>query len=370
MLKEGYYMDDFEEIGHSGGKIEIIVHGNGYNLRYNHCSMNASACFFVSADLGNQSLSYLPAINLFSVGDETEDKGIPIPIISDKEGFFGRKCPNCDEYFRMNSVGEDNYCPYCGYHDSSLGFMTDNQRQYIESYLKKFFEAMIKKISGTIDLDSIIDGLTENKAGFVYNEQRQQTQFECGNCSVVMDILGEYGYCPGCGKRNTLKIFIRNIEHLEDRVNNPRYDESQREKREREWSEIVKSCVSDFEAFCNDLNAELLKNQMTPIQRRDIGAISFQNINNAREVLKRYFAIDLFDGLSLGDEDFLNKMFNKRHILTHKSGIVDQEYIKNTNDNSVRSGQKIRIRSNEVKRLIELILRISNNFFMGFESFS
>jgi hypothetical protein len=43
------------------------------------------------------------------------------------------------------------------------------------------------------------------------------------------------------------------LSRLRDRVTNPRYSESERAAREREWREITKQCVSDFEGFGRDL---------------------------------------------------------------------------------------------------------------------
>lgn len=55
-------------------------------------------------------------------------------------------------------------------------------------------------------------------------------------------------------------------------------------------------------------------------------------------------------------------------MFTYNGGRVDQEYIDNTGDNTVRVNQTIRFKSKEVKRLIPLVRKCSENFVRGYES--
>jgi hypothetical protein len=68
------------------------------------------------------------------------------------------------------------------------------------------------------------------------------------------------------------------------------------------------------------------------------------------------------------DKTFLNRMFNRRHVLIHNGGRIDQAYLDNTSDTSVRLNQKIVVRSNEIRRLIPLLRTCAQNLFQGFES--
>jgi hypothetical protein len=60
--------------------------------------------------------------------------------------------------------------------------------------------------------------------------------------------------------------------------------------------------------------------------------------------------IDLLKNVSKADTDFLNKMFNRRHILVHNARRVDQEYLHRTGDSSVRFHEKIVVRSRSPPR--------------------
>ena len=61
-------------------------------------------------------------------------------------------------------------------------------------------------------------------------------------------------------------------------------------------------------------------------------------------------------------------MFNRRHVLTHSAGRVDQEYLDKSGDTSVRLNQKITVKKKEIQRLIPLLRKCAENLFKGFES--
>lgn len=298
-------MEDFEEIAHSGGKIIIEVKDNSYSFGLKHCRPTAHAASGLTI--------------------HTNIGPVQAFIISDQEGLFGRKCPKCNDYFRMEHIREYLFCPYCGFYDLSVNYKTENQKKYLDAYLEAFFKAIKEGKTTEIDFDSIIDGLADNKHGFIYSEERQQKRIECLECKTVYDILGEYGFCPNCRKRNTLEALEYRLNHLLERVNSPIFSENERDKRDREWEEVLKSAVSEFEALGNDLLEQLLKLPMHPKRKKEVERISFQNIKTANEKMERCFGFSFIDGFKEADISFIIKCFNKRHLFTHKSGMVDDE---------------------------------------------
>jgi hypothetical protein len=59
-----------------------------------------------------------------------------------------------------------------------------------------------------------------------------------------------------------------------------------------------------------------------------------------------------------------------RRAIIHKAGVVDQEYIDNADDKSVKLNQSIRVRSQEIKRLLPLVKQSSINLIEGIEAIS
>jgi hypothetical protein len=139
------------------------------------------------------------------------------------------------------------------------------------------------------------------------------------------------------------------------------------DNREVEWEKLTR-CVSEFEALANAVRKSLLQMPATPKRRNDLSQLSFQRILNASDCIKNWYEIDILKNTTEENRVFLNKMFNRRHIFTHNAGKIDQEYIDNTGDTSVRVNQTIRFGSREIQRLIPLIRKCSTNLLEGFLS--
>ena len=60
--------------------------------------------------------------------------------------------------------------------------------------------------------------------------------------------------------------------------------------------------------------------------------IQFQNLVSARRRVQDVCALDFADVLSPSDWDHACRMFQKRHLLAHRMGVVDAEYIRRAND--------------------------------------
>src|SRR5216110_2453159 len=55
-------------------------------------------------------------------------------------------------------------------------------------------------------------------------------------------------------------------------------------------------------------------------REKDIEGMSFQNILKANENLQNWFSFDILFHFPDDDKAFLNRMFNRRHVLTHNGG--------------------------------------------------
>jgi hypothetical protein len=97
-------------------------------------------------------------------------------------------------------------------------------------------------------------------------------------------------------------------------------------------------------------------------------AVKFSPLEKANDLFSSWYGFEILDGINSDDRRFLNVMFNRRHAFTHNAGRVDQEYLDNTGDTSVRLNQVIRVKSKEIRRLIPLVRQAGKNLVDGFES--
>jgi hypothetical protein len=364
--------EEFKEIALSGGKIEFIKEGEGVSMRFTHSSPFPLTCFpaNISRDgiyLIEDTRKLVQIKNHHSLS--LHDNPLPAYIISDRTGMLGRSCLSCKSYFRTDWFGmEDTYCPYCIHHGHKFEFMTKNQLKFLEEYRKAFLEAFKQEGVSSINLDDVVNKLSENKPEWFYAEEKQQQSIKCPECKTRFDILGIYGKCPKCQKSNHLDIISAKLEDLQSQFD--RADETLRDrhKRESEWKKLLSFSVSEFEALANYLKKMVLRIPATPKRKSDLSNLSFQNIIKANDCYSNWFGFEIFENIQRVDRDFMNKMFNRRHLIIHKASVVDQEYLDNTKDNSARLNQVIRIRSREIKRLLPLVKKSSMNLIKGIES--
>lgn len=302
---------------------------------------------------------YRKSIGLGSNFDIPEGTYIAI-LPADAQGFWGKECPSCNKYFRVtykekkttnikkHIENEFNHCPYCGHKDLERSFFTENQKEFIKTYNKYSIQAITENTDIDVDLDKIVAGLKYNFTKFKYSEECQQVKIVCSNeeCCCVYDVLGnEYTYCPTCGRNNFLESFNSRLDKI---IQSDKTSE-----------ELLKNIVSEFDFLGNRLKQDFCNKSNSKKRRKDIRNINFQFITNAREELLRIFQIDIFLNVSNVDICLLNKLFQQRHILTHNAGIVDEKYIKRSNDTSVRLGQHLKPKLEEIKLLKDFLRQIA-----------
>lgn len=260
--------EEFKEIALSGGKIEFIKEGEGVSMRFTHSNPVPLTCFTanISRDgvyLIEDTRKLVQIKNNHSLA--LHDNPLPAYIISDSTGMLGRSCPACKSYFRTDWFGmEDTHCPYCIHHGHKFEFMTKNQLKFLEGYRKAFLEAFKQEGVSTIDLDDVVNKLSDNKPEWFYAEEKQQLSIKCPECKTRFDILGIYGKCPKCKKSNHLDIISSKLDDLQSQFDRASETLEDRHIRESEWKKLLSFCVSEFEALANYLRKLLMRIPATP----------------------------------------------------------------------------------------------------------
>jgi hypothetical protein len=356
---------EFAEIGLAKAKIKLLRDDKG-TIALRVTSVGGSALLQIGVSLDGKRLEYWPVRGV-NMNPAPEAPMVPVMLVSDKEQFFGRSCPKCRAYFRTAEVAQIMCCPYCSIRANLIQFTTQNQLRFIDEIRKKYLDGFNGNEIEEIDLDAIAQALPDNRPSWVYSEELQQHRFSCAKCTNRFDILGEYGCCPVCGARNSLQVLMSHLDALQAQFESAKKTITDRHDREIEWEKMTR-CISDLEAMARDIQRQLARLPMTPERRKDVEKISYQQILKADEMMRSYFGIELLKDFASSEKDFLNKMFNRRHILTHNAGRVDQEYLDRTSDSGVRLHEKIAVRSREIARLIPLLKKIAANLFEGYES--
>lgn len=197
---------------------------------------------------------------------------------------------------------------------------------------------------------------SEEKPPFYYAEERQQNLFKCNSCDGENDILGRYGFCSLCGIHNGLQELQSDLTKARARITagGP-------------YEGALTDVVSAFDSYARQLAKHLARTPMRRKRREMLAARLFHNLKARAAELKAWFDIDFFDGISDADIDLAHKLFLRRHIYEHNGGEVDQRYIDESGDTSVRLKQHIRETAESATRLTDVVERIAANIKTGFD---
>jgi len=356
---------EFEEIGHSGGKVifHVVTDPDGrrsYQVTYQGNRPVPTAMFAVYALL--QGVAVAP-IKLGGIGQPWNPPPFPgcIPVFigSDSQGKFGHQCPQCCGYWRCN--GSPSVCPYCAARGERHDFLSDAQSGYVQQYCEVLSEALNSAENGDhiIDMDAVADaaGKDIEKPPFYYAEESQQNKFTCGACGEFNDILGRFGYCSTCGTRNDLREFEdKTVADIRGRINagGP-------------YEACVRDTVSAFDSLVGSYARQLA--QRIPMRRgrkARIEKMRFHNLETTSTEIKAAFDIDLCDGMKSDEVSFAMRLFHRRHVYEHKGGEADEKYIVESGDTAVRPKQALHETQESAHRLADIVLKMARNLHSGF----
>lgn len=302
---------------------------------------------------------------------------IRIPIPSDEEGFVGRECPaqDCLGYFKIKLgtglKGENLpcYCPYCGYKDGPDKFWTQDQIEYARSVaLSKITQALKQDIQdwgrqlrqstrkSFIKLDVQYKG--RHHPIRYYQEKELETKIVCDNCTLHYVIYGVFGHCPDCGVHNSLQILNKNLELATKELNLASTVEDQ-ELTTYLLGDALENAVAAFDGFGRETSRIYASFASEPDK---VENISFQNLTKANQRLQVLFGFDLMSGLPSSEWDLVSRCFQKRHLLAHKMGIIDEAYINASKDSQAIAGRKVSISAEEITRLIDALRKLGSYF--------
>jgi hypothetical protein len=99
----------------------------------------------------------------------------------------------------------------------------------------------------------------------------------------------------------------------------------------------------------------------TPKRKKELDKLSFQRVLDACESLDQWYGLETLEGVSDEQKAFLKMMMHRRHIITHNGGRVDADYLKFSGDTQAKLNERIRIRSSQVRWLLEIVRLLGNN---------
>ncbi len=294
---------------------------------------------------------------------------VSVPIKADEESYLGRECPNeeCLGYFKITpGTGVKGpapcYCPYCGHCGEANTFFTQEQIEYAKSVaLRKITDAIhadLKSLefdhkpSGAfgIGISMKVQRSSPHPIRY-YREKQLETEVVCDHCTLRFAIYGVFGWCPDCGTHNSFQILSKNIELARKELALAETADS--ELADYLVGDALENLVAAFDGFgrkiCSEKSAD----------------IHFQNLSGARRRVQDAFGFDFAGSIPAEEWERACRVFQKRHLLAHKMGVVDADYIQKANDPKAVFGRKIAVSREEVIWSIGMIESLGRRLFDG-----
>jgi hypothetical protein len=306
---------------------------------------------------------------------------ISVPMPRDADGLLGRECPapKCESYFKIQPgtglPGKDLpcHCPYCGHTAAPNQFFTKAQIEYAKSVaLNQLTGALLKDMKSLefnhpprggfgIGISMTVTG--QPTPIRYYREQKLETEVVCDQCTLRYMIYGVFGYCPDCRVHNSRQILTKNLELVEKLLG---VAETQEFALAIALVEnALEDCVSAFDGFGRETCRVFASKATKP----EIAAeIRFQNVASARDRVRAQFGVDFSVGVTPAEWGHVLKAFQKRHLLAHKMGVVDEDYLSVTGDSRAVLGRKISINAPEVRELVAHLKVLGSELFRLLEA--
>ena len=298
---------------------------------------------------------------------------ISIPIPADENAFTGRECPqpDCEGYFKielgtgLKGEGLPCHCPYCGHTAGHDHFWTKEQIEYAKSVaMRKITDAFHKDLK-KLEFDHKPKGAfgigisMKVKLGratpiHYYREKQLETEVVCVNCTLRYSVYGVFAFCPDCGQHNSSQILEKNLELAEKETSLAEHAPDD-ELREYLIADALENVVAAFDGFGRETCRVHAANSVDPAAAK---SLSFQNLRGADAKLLKLYGVQLSAQVPPDEWTLSVRCFQKRHLLAHNMGVVDERYAAATQDPNAVVGRKVTISQEEVGDLVAAVRRL------------
>ena len=310
---------------------------------------------------------------------------IPVTLHPDDKGYIDRECPNeeCQYTFKVllkdwkeKVSDEEVHCPLCGYVGSSDSWWTQNQLRMIENiaakwamnYVQKELDKSFSKLAQSTRNNKFIQ-ITYNpgrRISFFNNPIGQREEWEteicCEQCGTHYSVIGSAFFCPCCGYNSVVNSYNDSLNSIERMIESlqevkalltEKYNADSAETMCRSMLEgSIGDLISAFQKFASCKYGELSGKQSRPND--------FQIVEKGSQLFEREIGKSYLNWLSSDELDFMKVMFQRRHLLEHNNGMIDEKYLEKTNDQNYVVGQRLIVKVSDVFELLTILRKLGN----------
>lgn len=311
---------------------------------------------------------------------------VSVSIDCDEKGYIDKECPatNCEFQFKIKEDDSTNicrdetlWCPMCGHSAPAKSWFTKAQVSHAEHQARKFIET---KVDGAMRTDARAFNSRQPKDSFLSMSMKvcgaphyssfmipaaaseaMRLEIACEKCACRFAVIGSAYFCPSCGHNSVDRLFddsLRKIWAKKDNielVRNAIADLGKKDEAELMCRSMIESCLLDgvtaFQKCCEGLYESTNPAVDAPMN-------AFQRLTHGSDLWKARVGVAYSDILTVPEQARLKLLFQKRHILAHNDGIVDQRYSSESGDTSYKVGQRIAVTAADVDDMVAGISKL------------
>jgi RNA polymerase subunit RPABC4/transcription elongation factor Spt4 len=301
---------------------------------------------------------------------------VSVPLQCDDEGYIDKECPaeGCLFQFKVKAEdweriaeGDAVWCPMCRHEASPNKWYTTEQVEHSRDQALEVFKGEVHNAlvagaerfnrqqprGGFITMSMKVEGRPVQTAVIPATAaQAMQLKIECEACHTHYAVIGSAYFCPACGHNSVTRTFSDSLKKIQvksdslDTIRQALTQATGKDEAEVACRSLLESCISDgvvaFQLFCEGLYSGY---DQAPFN-------AFQRLEQGSKLWRDAIGKGYDDWLTPDELQGLKLLYQKRHLLAHSDGLVDEQYLTKSGDTRYRVGQRIVISDHDVGELV------------------
>jgi uncharacterized Zn finger protein (UPF0148 family) len=194
--------------------------------------------------------------------------------------------------------------------------------------------------------------------------EAMRQDFTCETCGFRFASVGASFFCPACGHNSALTTFDMTLETVEKTVRSltelerslqAAVDEDTATNAKRQ---ILEDQFARLVGAFERVNEALFDRLPNASQFPKKGSI-FQRLDDASDLWLRASGKSYTDFIGTAELQRMRLLFQRRHVLSHRQGIIDQSYVDKSGDRTYSIGQRLVVKPADVLELVSLMRAVS-----------
>lgn len=315
---------------------------------------------------------------LENLGREPMEVTVSATFEPDEDGYLDRQCADerCDYAFKIydedwaDLIQGQAYCPRCRCKAGEQSWFTHEQIEHLQ---QKAIGTVSGRLRKAMKQDAGNFNRGQPRGGFItmslkVNDHPKmiplprvaevlQVKITCDHCSCRFAVIGTGFFCPACGVDQIGTVFERSITAVKDGLDildAIRDAIPDRDLADDTVRNIIEGSLHNLVASFQRYLDRLYEDHTGNIPPKN----AFQRLNQGSNLWKAETGRTYEKLIGITELTRLNRYFQQRHLLAHRQGVVDAEYIHKSGDTSYQVGQRLVVKESDVQGAADLVEKL------------